>query len=68
MIETQYPPIGGMAAWCCSYEQDGITYGITLYATDPEQLIEDNCDALPGFEVHGRLVASYDFGDDDEAC
>ena len=56
---TDAQPIAGMTPWVCSYiGADGHTYGITLYGTDPDQILEDNCDLLEGLDVEGQLVAT----------
>lgn len=56
---TQAKTIAGMIPWVCSYKgTDGLTYGLTLHGTDPDQIIEDNCDQLPSLTVEGQLIAS----------
>lgn len=62
---TEAKAIGGMETWVCSYSQGGVRFGITLYGTDPEQILEDNCDALPDLVIEGRLIATAE-ADDDE--
>ena len=61
---TDATTFGGMVPWACSYRIDGILYGITLYGTDPVQIIEDNCDLLPDLTVEGQIVATSDAGGD----
>ncbi|GAA6176961.1 hypothetical protein [Sulfitobacter pacificus] len=51
-------PIGGMKTWCCSYTKDGLRYSIDLMGTDPEQVLNDNCDAFEGFTVDGELMST----------
>lgn len=59
MTFTPAKPIAGMTPWTCSFiGMDGLTYGITLYATDPRQLLEDNCELLPGLTVEGQLMGT----------
>jgi hypothetical protein len=49
--------LAGMTPWVCSYDgPDGQRYGITLYGTDAQQVLNDNCGELPGFQVDGELV------------
>ena len=45
--------IGPLTPWVCTLRIDGIGYGITLYATDPEQIEADH----PNVTVDGRLIA-----------
>ena len=52
------PHIGGMKPWACSYDKGGVRYGITLYGTSPDQVLEDNCDTLPGLTVDGEQVST----------
>lgn len=48
--------IAGLKPWACTYDgQDGARYGITLYGSDPNQVLEDNCESLPGLTVDGEL-------------
>ena len=47
----------GLRPWVCSYEVDGLTWGIILYATDPDQIEEDFKDDFQnGIVVDGLLV------------
>lgn len=49
-------PIGGMIPWLCSYDNDGSRFSITLYGTDPQQVLENNCSSLSGLTVDGQLM------------
>lgn len=49
-------PIGTAVPWVCTYWKDGRPYGITLWADDPLQILEDWCDRLDNLEVEGRLI------------
>ena len=51
-------PLAGMTPWACSYDKDGRRHAITLYGTDPDQVLNDNCDTLPGLTVDGELIAT----------
>lgn len=48
--------IGPLCAWVCSYWKDGVEYGVTLYATDPDQIERGH----PGIIVRGQLVGVLD--------
>lgn len=48
--------IGPMQPWCCTMWIQGKPFGITLYATDPDQIERDN----RGIRVDGRLIAESD--------
>ncbi|TNE46891.1 MAG: hypothetical protein EP341_09725 [Sphingomonadales bacterium] len=50
--------IGPLIPWCCTIWIEGRQFGITLYATDPEQIEQDH----PCVVVDGRFIASYDWG------
>lgn len=52
--------IAGMRPWACSYQAKGRWYGIKLYAIDAEQLEHDWIGELPGFRVHGEILAEGD--------
>ncbi|QGH74947.1 hypothetical protein MAL1_00201 [Bacteriophage DSS3_MAL1] len=60
------PPIAGMIPWACTYFKDGKPFGITLYGSDEDQVLQDNCAELPGLRIDGRLLASIP-ADDREA-
>ena len=45
--------------WACSYRRDGRIYGITLWATDPSQVLEDWCDTLQDLEIVGVLLDEF---------
>lgn len=48
--------IRSMTPWACSYDgADGHRYCITLHGSDPEQVMNDNCDTLPGLTIDGVL-------------
>ena len=49
--------IHGLKPWACSYDGPDGRYAITLYSSDPQRLLEDNCDALPGLAVDGELLS-----------
>ncbi len=57
--------IGGMRPFVMSYLRNGLSFGITLYGTDPGQILEDHCDTLPGLELCGELVSSAPESDDE---
>ncbi len=46
---------GGMRPWLCEYDGPGGRYCITLHGTDPDQVLRDNAQALPGLTVLGEL-------------
>lgn len=48
--------LGPMKAWVCTYYKDGRPYGITLYGTNPSQVVNDNKHLLPGLRIEGVLV------------
>lgn len=56
-------PVAGMKPWACTYIKDGEKFGITLYGTDAEQVLEDNCDRLDGLSVEGELAAKIPVND-----
>lgn len=58
MIWTDAQKIAGMTPWVCSYDGPNGRYGITLYGTDPQQVLNDNCDVLPGLKVDGELICT----------
>ena len=48
--------IGTMTPWACSYDgPNGGRFCITLHGTDPAQVLDDNCAALPGLTIDGVL-------------
>ena len=50
-------PVGPLIPWVCTFKApDGLLYGLTLYATDPEQIEED----WPFVTVEGRLIEILD--------
>ena len=55
---TEVNSIGGMVPWVCSYDgPGGERIGITLHATDPEQIVHDHSGNLPELTVDGQLIA-----------
>ena len=51
----------GLKPWVCIYRMDGLTYGITLYAKDPEQIERDFFDfGEMGVVVEGELIGTFD--------
>lgn len=50
--------IGPLIPWCCTMWVGDRPMGLTLYATDPEQIEQDH----PEVRVDGRFVAAYDGG------
>ena len=46
--------------WVCSYKKDGKLYGITLWASDPGQILEDWCDRLDELTIEGVLIDEQD--------
>ncbi len=54
MIEAQN--LGPMIPWACTMWIDGEPFGITLYATDADQIERD----FPDIRVEGRLVGWLD--------
>ena len=52
--------IGPLVPWACTYLKAGQRFGITLYATDPDQIIRDHAKELPGLSVEGRIVGIVD--------
>ena len=46
--------------WVCSYRKDGKLYGITLWASDPLQILEDWCDRLDELTIEGVLIDEQD--------
>jgi len=51
----------GLKPWVCIYRIDGLTYGITLYATNPEQIERDFFDfGEMGVVVEGELIGTFD--------
>lgn len=57
---TPVAPIGPLIPWACTYYKASLRYGITLYATDPHQIVNDHKDKLPGLTVEGRIVGVVD--------
>ncbi|MEX0319438.1 MAG: hypothetical protein AB3N21_15875 [Ruegeria sp.] len=52
--------IGGMKPWLCSYKGDnGLTFGNTIYGTDPDQIEADHADRFRDLSVDGELLASF---------
>lgn len=51
------PVIAGMVPWMCSYTKDGARFAITLYGTNPRQVLEDNCEQLQNLCVDGQVMA-----------
>lgn len=53
--------IAGMSPWACSYTLEGLTYGLTLYATSPEQLERDWAElGETGLYVEGKLIGTVE--------
>ena len=50
------PRIAGMKPWACSFDGKDGRYGITLYGTDMQQVLDDNGADLPGLSVDGELA------------
>jgi hypothetical protein len=46
----------------CEYQGPDGAYDITLYGSDPEQIITDHGDSLPGLKVVGILEGTIDNG------
>lgn len=46
--------IGPLIPWACTLRRNGVPFGITLYATDPDQIERDH----PGIRVDGRLIST----------
>lgn len=53
-------PIGGMNPFVCSYTKEGVWFGITLYGTSEDQVLEDNCAELDNLRIDGILIAEAD--------
>jgi hypothetical protein len=58
------PPqkIAGLTPYVCEYQGPDGAYDITLYGSDPEQIITDHRDSLPGLKVVGILEGTIDNG------
>ena len=56
------PPqkIAGLTPYVCEYQGPDGAYDITLYGSDPEQIITDHGDSLPGLKVVGILEGTID--------
>jgi len=52
----------GVTPWVCTYWKEGVPYGITLWASSSEQVLEDWCDALGGLTIEGVLLEEQDWG------
>ena len=50
-------PVAGMIPWICSYDGPDGRYSITLYGSNADQVLKDNCATLPGLVVDGVLKA-----------
>ena len=48
--------IPGLRPFVCSYTANGRRFGITLYASDPCQLLRDWSWSLPALEIDGIAV------------
>ena len=48
--------IPGLVPFVCSYTANGRRFGITLYASDPDQILRDWFWSLPGLEIDGIAV------------
>ena len=58
------PPqkIAGLTPYECEYQGPDGVYGIMLYGSDPEKIITDHGDSLPGLKVVGILEGTIDNG------
>lgn len=58
--------LAGMKPWACSCTKDGRRFAITLYGSDAEQVLNDNCAELSELCVDGELIctALADTGED----
>jgi hypothetical protein len=58
------PPqkIAGLTPYVCEYQGPDGAYDITLYGSDPAQIITDHGDSLPGLKVVGILEGTIDNG------
>jgi hypothetical protein len=58
------PPqkIAGLTPYVCEYQGPDGAYDITLYGSDPAQIITDHGDSLPGLKVVGILEGTIDDG------
>ena len=58
------PPqkIAGLTPYVCEYQGPDGVYDITLYGSDPAQIITDHGDSLPGLKVVGILEGTIDNG------
>jgi hypothetical protein len=56
------PPqkIAGLTPYVCEYQGPDGAYDITLYGSDPAQIITDHGDSLPGLKVVGILEGTID--------
>ena len=52
------PQFPNLIAWACSFDRPGGRRAITLYSSDQAQVLEDNCDELPGLTVDGKMYGS----------
>lgn len=62
--DAQHPP--GMPAWLFEYNGPDGVYGIVLNGADPQAIIAENCDRLPGLRLlglHGGTVVADDPND-----
>lgn len=50
--------IPGLHPFVCSYYISGRKFTITLYASDPVQVLRDWSWSLPGLEVEGILIST----------
>lgn len=50
------PPqhLPGMPAWLFEYDLPDGTYGIVINGSDPQSIIEEFCDLLPGLRLLGE--------------
>jgi hypothetical protein len=67
MIFTPPQRIPGMTAWVCEYDGPDGRYSIVLHGSDPQQILDDNCDLLPGLKVMGEHGGTVHPGGDDHA-
>jgi len=62
------PPqkIHGLTPYLCEYEGHDGLYCITLYGTDPDQILRDHGADLHALKIVGVLYGTIPFGGDDD--
>lgn len=60
MGEKPARQLPGMKPWACQYIKDGVSFGIILYGSDPDQIEADHCETLWGLQVVGELLATIE--------